>query len=283
MNANLRTARLIETYFDECTGAMLRPWWGFLELEVDDGLLATGKVGVRYGRGIFPDGTPFALPDDGPLPAPLEIAPQCREQLVHLAIPLGKSAAAREVHLLSGGHPRVGFMCMPMVRVVGRRADNSIMLDRAFIPTVQRCGVSPRLTRFLTELQHLLQYRGDSLAGRKMGLAELLMLQAVNRYEPLVRHFATWTHGHPEELYRLLLEIIGDLSTLTTAVRRPPALPGYRHDALQATFQPLIRTLRTLLAPAILQRPARSGVEPRRQPRQRQRPVAVRPRWALPA
>ena len=56
------------------------------------------------------------------------------------------------------------------------------------------------------------------------------MLQAINRYEPLAAHWAHSKLVHPEDLYLLCLEIIGDLSTLTSRSRRPPEFPIYQHD-----------------------------------------------------
>ncbi len=47
------------------------------------------------------------------------------------------------------------------------------------------------------------------------------MLQVINRYEPLVVHLASNAACHPEDLYRLLLELAGELSTFTAATRRP--------------------------------------------------------------
>src|ERR1700761_2420449 len=72
----------------------LRPHsWGFTELEVERDLVAIGKLGLRRAFGVFPDGTPFAMPEDDPLPAPLELTPQVRDQKVFLAIPLRKESA----------------------------------------------------------------------------------------------------------------------------------------------------------------------------------------------
>lgn len=43
--------------------------WGLSQLEVDMALLEQGAVRLRRATGIFPDGTPFQLPDHGHLPA----------------------------------------------------------------------------------------------------------------------------------------------------------------------------------------------------------------------
>src|SRR5918993_5618008 len=62
--------------------------WGFTDIEVERDLLSIGKFALRRAAGVFPDGTPFRMPDDDPLPAPLDVTAQTRDQIVYLAIPL---------------------------------------------------------------------------------------------------------------------------------------------------------------------------------------------------
>ena len=68
--------------------------WGFTELEIERDLLGIGKLGLRRAAGCFPDGTPFAMPDDDPLPVPLELTAQIRDQTLYLAVPLRRRARA---------------------------------------------------------------------------------------------------------------------------------------------------------------------------------------------
>ena len=37
---------------------------------------------------MFPDGTPFRMPEDDPLPSPIDVGPDVRDQIVYLAVPL---------------------------------------------------------------------------------------------------------------------------------------------------------------------------------------------------
>src|SRR3977135_769239 len=67
--------------------------WGFTGLELERDLLAIGKLGLRRAAGVFPDGTPFSMPDDDPLPTPLEMTSQVRDQKLFLAIALRKESA----------------------------------------------------------------------------------------------------------------------------------------------------------------------------------------------
>ena len=81
-------------------------------------------------------------------------------------------------------------------RVPGRqagRARRQLHPDRA-----AACAATTRLATFTTELLGLLHQRGEALGGRVAAtgrgaaaeFADFLMLQAINRYEPLLAHYA---------------------------------------------------------------------------------------------
>jgi type VI secretion system protein ImpJ len=164
--------------------------------------------------------------------------------------------AALNTRFVLDSFPHEDFARIPLAHIVECRADNSVVLDELFIPTVMRSAASVRLATFLAELHGLIHQRGEALAARAVAtgrggaaeIADFLLLQSVNRYEPVVAHLAAESHCHPEDLYRLLLEIAGDLSTLTTSARRPASLAAYRHDALRTSFDSVISMLRTMLS-----------------------------------
>jgi type VI secretion system protein ImpJ len=163
--------------------------------------------------------------------------------------------AELKARLLTQNEPGEDFARVPVAQVVECRADKQVVLDDRFIPTVLRASAAPRLATFLQEMQGLLHQRAEALAARAVAtgrggaaeIADFLMLQAVNRYEPLVAHLATSGNCHPEDLYCLALQITGELSTLTATSRRPPQFASYRHDALRASFEPVINALRACL------------------------------------
>src|SRR6185295_16725377 len=78
--------------------------WGFTELEFERDLLATGKLAVRRARGVLPDGTPFSIPDDDPVPPALEVPPNTRDRTAFLALPLRRAGA---VDVAAAGDARV--------------------------------------------------------------------------------------------------------------------------------------------------------------------------------
>ena len=48
--------------------------FGFAALSLDPALLDAGRLAVRGAQGIFPDGTPFAIPETMDAPPPLAIS-----------------------------------------------------------------------------------------------------------------------------------------------------------------------------------------------------------------
>ena len=292
--------RFVERYVETRCESLVPYSWGFSEVELEPDLLSIGKLGLRRAMGVFPDGTPFRLPEDGRLPAQLEIGSDVRDQLVHLAVPLRRPGAidvdrnaddgdglarlavqeveAQDVVSSAGGTAplEVGvlrtrlllesetteaYACLPIAHVVECRADNQVVLDEGFMPTVLRVRAARRLAAFTTELQGLLRHRGEALGGRVAAtgrggsaeVADFLLLQTVNRYEPLIAHFAESGGVHPEDLFRVCVAAAGELATFTTAGKRPPEFAPYRHHLLRASFEPVIEALRSALSAVIEQ------------------------------
>jgi type VI secretion system protein ImpJ len=304
-----------ERYFEryvEGRAAGLAPWsWGFEELELDREHLAIGKLAVKRARGVFPDGTPFSIPDHDPAPQPLEVSTDLRAR-VFLALPLRRAGAldsdrratadglARQIvreielkdvtqegattasvevgglrtRLIAEGTPTEDFACIPMTYIDGRRSDQ-VRLDDGFMPTVLRVKACPPLDAFLTEYLGMLTQRLEAFllivgsGGRGGGIGEIadfLKLQAIGRYEALVRHFGESASLHPEDFYRWALVIAGDFAALTTEKRRGPVFPPYRHDDLKATFKDVIAALRAYTPDPGPSRAVSIAVELRRPP-----------------
>src|SRR4051794_33929463 len=65
--------RYFERYVEARCHSLVPHSWGFTEIEFERDLLSIGKVALRRVAGVFPDGTPFRMPDDDPLPAPIDV------------------------------------------------------------------------------------------------------------------------------------------------------------------------------------------------------------------
>lgn len=302
--------RYFERYVEARCQSLVPHSWGFTDIEFEPDLLSIGKVALRRLAGVFPDGTPFRMPDDDPLPKPMDVGSDVRDQIVYLAVPLRRAgeldvdretgadelvrhdvrelqarndtSASGEPALLEVGALRTrlllasevtqAYACVPLTHVVECRADRQVVLNESFIPTVLHVRAATRLAAFTTELLGLLHQRGEALAGRVAAtgrgaaaeFADFLMLQAVNRYEPLLAHYAASGDLHPERLFQVLAEAAGELSTFTATSKRPPKFPAYRHERLRESFEPVIAALRESLSKVMVQSAIAIPIEPRR-------------------
>ncbi len=149
-----------------------------------------------------------------------------------------------------------GYACIGLLRIAESRDDKNVLLDDQYIPTCLDCEVAVKLSGFLPELVGLLHHRGESIAGRladtrRGGTAEIadyMMLQLINRLEPLAGHLSKINGLHPLVLYTEVLQMVGELSTFVAKNKRPPEFPQYLHDNLQDTFMPLTAALRECLS-----------------------------------
>ncbi len=302
--------RYLERYVEGRSTGLKGNAWGCIELEVERDLLAVGKLSIRRARGVFPDGTPFTMPDNDPLPPPLEISKDTRDKLVYLALPARRTGALevqrqdspeafaryrvdeielRDVtqtggavapvevgalgsRLLLQGTPLDDYACIPIAHVLECRADRQVLLDERFMPSALDVRACRPLAEFLTLLIGMFHQRGEALSAQVVGttrggvaeIADFLRLQTINRYQPLLEHLAQAQLVHPEELYRLCLEIAGDMATLSASNRRPSKFPAYTHEDLRLSFEPLIAALRAYLSVESVSNVVKIPVELRR-------------------
>ena len=95
-----------------------------------------------------------------------------------------------------------------------------------------------------------------SEGGAARGVAEVsdfLLLTIVNRVLLQVRHMAGIENLHPEEAFRFLAGITGELSVFMTTEKVAPELPPYTHDNLSNAFLPVMRVLRQYLSSVLEQ------------------------------
>lgn len=302
--------RYLEHYVETRCRALVGHSWGLADFELERDLLRVGKVALRRAAGVYPDGTPFRAPEDEPVPAPLLVGPQVRDQRVMLAIPLRRpgeldverGAAAeglerytvREMQardatgatattavlevgalrsrLMLESEATEAYSCIPVAHIVECRGDGEVVLDDAFIPTVLQSRASPRLVTMMTEVVGLLNQRGEALSGRVSAtgrgsaaeIADFLMLQVINRVQPVFTHYADSGAVHPETLYRAFAAAAGELATFTAVSRRPAKYPAYRHDRLKESFEPVVAALRAALSVVLEQAAVAIPIEARR-------------------
>ena len=289
--------RYIERLVDARTRCVTPFAWGFSELEIDEGLLSLGKLGLTRAAGLLPDGTPFSMPLLDPLPPPIEVPADVKGELIYLALPLQRQGlnevdfsgtdelcrfeaaeenvrdntdASDEPATIQTGRLRMRFVrakeateayaLLGIAFVAERRSDGQVTLERSYIPPQVAIEATAQLSASASLLHGLILQRAQALAGRmgQLGhgvseLADFLMLQTLNRNEPIFSQHTAVPNAHPKELHRDCLRLAGDLATLASSTRRPPEFPPYRHDDLNACFAPVFAELRRMLTAVLEQ------------------------------
>ena len=147
---------------------------------------------------------------------------------------------------------------LPLTRVTTLRSDGSITLDAQLIPPVAGYGASSLLADWITNLHGLCRLRAESLAARLSGsdgksseaaeVSDFLLLQILNRYEPLLGHWLRVRETSPEALYIALRTLSGELATFVRAsTRRPKEHPAYQHMDPYLSFKGLVGDVQALL------------------------------------
>ncbi|CAD5204115.1 type VI secretion system baseplate subunit TssK [Pseudomonas sp. FEN] len=163
---------------------------------------------------------------------------------------------SRALRLLTGEDGLGDYAAIGLVRVKEKRADRALVLDDSYVPPVLDVAASKPLMAFRSELLGLLHQRGEALAGRVVAsgaggaseIADFMLLQLVNRAQPLISHLNQISPLHPERLYSELVSLAGEFSTFASSGRRPAAFPAYQHDDLALSFAPVMQALREALS-----------------------------------
>lgn len=168
----------------------------------------------------------------------------------------------KNLRLLREDDERADYTCLGVIRVVEVRNDKTVVADRYFIPSALDCRDTPRLAGYIRDIQGRLNQRGEAVASRlgagQGGTADtgdFMLLQVVNRYDSYFSHLASLPNLHPETLYGICAQLSGELSTFTSANKRPARYPVYDHENLKDCFEPLMSELKHALT-AVLEQTA---------------------------
>jgi len=155
-----------------------------------------------------------------------------------------------------------GRVALGLARV--REVNNKkLVFDDRYIPPTLDIAAAARLTGGLTDIVGRVEQRAEELAlraveatdGGSETFASFLLLQALNRWLPMLRHLERLPNVHPERLFETLVGMAGELSTLIRPERKPPELPAYDHENPQLCFEPVFDLLQSMLS-AVFERSA---------------------------
>ena len=153
--------------------------WGFSYLEIDRDLAQQSKFALRRAAGIMPDGTPFDIPADSPLPPPIVVPETASQQVAWLSMPVAaantrevddresesaarfitgsetfidSSSALRIEEEIDIAYPRLGYelrktakpgyIGLGVARILEVR-DKQIVFDEKYVPPVLLCDAHP--------------------------------------------------------------------------------------------------------------------------------------------
>lgn len=136
------------------------------------------------------------------------------------------------------------FLKLPVARIKevnGKR----VTLDDKYIPSLLWCDQSNQLKTMMSKILNSVQARVTELSELTSGRVnensrastnEFMLLQTLNRYEPVLAQLNELNYKHPQALYEFLLGMAGELSTFMTNEKRAPDFVPYSHDDLTTCF-----------------------------------------------
>ena len=164
--------------------------FGFRSLTLDAALLEAGQISILTARGIFPDGTPFSIPDTMDAPQPLAVTADTSAGAVLIALPLepfggvafdpahASLSGARyrgriitindavqggadpeeveiarpQARILAPGKSVGGYTVLPITDIKGLRADGGVAVLEPFLPPALVTGAVPWYAQLLQEI-----------------------------------------------------------------------------------------------------------------------------------
>ncbi len=169
--------------------------------------------------------------------------------------------ARKNFRLLVEGEPRGGTVTMPVARVE-RTSGDTFQLDPKFAPPLLDFAANDYLVSIARRMVEILSAKSGILAGmrrqKNQSLAEFTtadianfwLLYTINLHFPHLRHLFETKHGHPEELFSMLLGLASTLTTFSLKIQSRD-LPMYDHEHLGECFTELDEKLRHLLETVI--------------------------------
>lgn len=150
------------------------------------------------------------------------------------------------------------WIAMPIAKVTALQANQQVELDAHCIPPLLTHRAHPLLGQWLHKIADLMTLRADTLAAQITNVhqrstnpsevSDYLLLQIFNRYTPLLTHYLSESDTDLPTLYRLLLSLLGEISTfIQTKTRRPLEVGHYQHSDPYQSFLVLVEELHRLL------------------------------------
>src|ERR1700730_3127783 len=174
--------------------------WGFAQLEIDQDLAQQSKFAVRRASGMMPDGTPFDIPADSPIPEAIEVPDGAAGQIAWLMMTfsapntregdeapadsasryirgtetfIDSTSALRIEEEIEIASPRLsfelrrtakpGFMGVGIARILEVR-DKNVLFDDKFVPPMLVCSAHQTINGWLNRIIGWIEAKLEELA-----------------------------------------------------------------------------------------------------------------------
>ncbi len=162
---------------------------------------------------------------------------------------------SKNLQLLLDNQVHHQYTVLPICRIFSCK-NQQIVIDNTFVPPLLDSANNNTLSGYMSEVYGLLFQRGKALAeriksavdGGAAEMADFLLLQLTNKYEPLISHLMQCPNVHPLTFYREAIQLAAELATFTHEEKRYGIFPPYDHLNLMATFEPVMDELRRSLS-----------------------------------
>lgn len=158
--------------------------------------------------------------------------------------------ARENLRMLFGTEARDAYQAIRIAQLIRDRT-GQIIVKKQYIPSILRIGASDHLmTRMRAVLSALIGKQKSLAEGRRMrtsasvdfqasDTAKFWLLHTCNSYIPMVAHLCDHGVAHPEEVYMILGNMIGELCTFD-ADGDPTTIPKFNYLELGDVFDPMI-------------------------------------------
>lgn len=155
---------------------------------------------------------------------------------------------------------------------IGNVSNSGIVsLDNTFIPSFLHLNSSKYLLSKINELISTLTYRSEKLAQKvsdsvlqSSELGDYLMLQVLNKYNSSFHFLLTQDKIHPDELFRELAVLAGELAIFMKKEKRLLKQFNYDHFDQTTSFENILNELKSMLTMVLEQNSVSLPIEERK-------------------
>jgi type VI secretion system protein ImpJ len=170
---------------------------------------------------------------------------------------LSVTFAQRNTAILFGDELREDFDAIKVAEIVRDRR-GALLVNETYIPPTLRIDSAPFLMAGMRRLLALMVTKQRALSGDRhqrggariefnaADITRFLQLSTVNMAIPVLTYATSNGELSPSQLYLVLVQVAGQLSTFSTEVD-PSKLPAYSYTDLRATFEELFARVTALL------------------------------------